>query len=218
MKKQIAALTALCCIFVLFVILTLTVDVAPVGPDDSPVGFSTLNMAVFRAVGVNKTWYMLTQAFGLVALATAAAFGLLGLCQLVRRRSLKKVDRGLFVLAGLYLAVAALYTFFELVPINYRPVLMSGSSGPEASFPSSHTLLICTVMASAAHQLGRYVRSRFLRRKLQILCVGILVMTVFGRLFSGVHWFTDILGGILLSGTLLYGYYIAMKWSEGHEA
>jgi undecaprenyl-diphosphatase len=31
----------------------------------------------------------------------------------------------------------------------------------------------------------------------------VLVIAVAGRLLSGVHWFTDIVGGVLISMTLL---------------
>ena len=181
-----------------------SIDVAPIGPNGTDVGFSTLNKAVFDAVGVHWGWYALTQALGYLALGVAGAFALFGLWQLLRRRSLRQVDRNLLWLGGLYLSVIALYVIFELVPVNYRPILMPGKTEPEPSFPSSHTLLICTVMLSAAHQLKYYVRKGSLRRTLQGVCCGLAVLTVCGRLLSGVHWFTDILGGLLYSAALLY--------------
>lgn len=214
MKRKITVLAALFAVSVLFVILALTVDVAPLAPNGTDVGFAALNQAVFDAVGVHEGWYALTEALGVAALLVVGAFALLGLWQLVRRRSLKQVDRNLLVLGGLYLAVGALYLIFELAPVNYRPILEPGSLTPEPSFPSSHTLLICTVMASAAHQLERYVRSIPVRRLLQGLCFAVLLLTVCGRLLSGVHWFTDILGGLLFSATLLYAYFLTTEWSE----
>ena len=41
------------------------------------------------------------------------------------------------------------------------------------------------------------------RTVLKVVCAVVLALTVFGRLASGVHWFTDILGGVLISITLL---------------
>lgn len=211
MKKKITASALLVAASALFVLLALTVDVAPIGPNGTPVGFSRLNKAVFEAIGTQKGWYSLTQVLGVLALCVAGAFGLLGLWQLLRRRSLKKVDRNLLVLGGLYLAVLVLYALFECFPVNYRPVLTPGSTGPEPSFPSSHTLLSCTVMASAAHQLGFYIRSKPLLCALRGACCVLLVLTVCGRLISGVHWFTDILGGLLLSAALLCIYLLFFK-------
>lgn len=194
------------------------IDVAPIAPDGTDVGFSTLNKAVFDAIGVHWGWYHLTDALGYLALGVAGAFALFGLWQLIRRKSFKKVDRNLLWLGGLYLTVIALYVIFELFPVNYRPILMPGKTEPEPSFPSSHTLLICTVMLSAAHQLKYYVRKTSLRRTLQGVCCGLAVLTVCGRLLSGVHWFTDILGGLLLSAALLYPFVTETEADRGKAA
>ncbi|MBO6094010.1 MAG: phosphatase PAP2 family protein, partial [Oscillospiraceae bacterium] len=74
---------------------------------------------------------------------------------------------------------------------------------PEASFPSSHTMLVCVIMGSSIPLLGKYVKSDVLCTVLRIICAAIIAVTVIGRLISGVHWFTDILGGILISVMLL---------------
>ena len=102
-----------------------------------------------------------------------------------------------------YVLVIGCYVLFELVVINYRPVIMPGVEGVEASFPSSHTMLICSVMGSTAMVLKKYVKRDALRMGLQVGCVIVAVITVAGRLLSGVHWVTDILGGVLLSCALL---------------
>ena len=39
------------------------------------------------------------------------------------------------------------------------------------------------------------------------LSIIIITITVVGRLISGVHWFTDIIGGILISSGLLMTFY-----------
>ena len=139
---------------------------------------------------------------------THALFGLLGAYQLIQSRSLKKVDRTLLALGVLYLVVIILYVFFNKAVVNYRPVLTDGEL--EASYPSSHTMLAVTVMGSAAMVMERVIRDRKLRKIVQRVCIFILILTVVSRLLSGVHWFTDILGSLLLSSALLMLFYAVL--------
>ena len=100
-----------------------------------------------------------------------------------------------------YLVVLGTYLLFEELAINYRPVLINGVL--EASYPSSTTLLVLCIMPTAALQLKVRLKNAVLKR---CAVVGITVFTVLMvvlRLFSGVHWLTDIVGGVLLSGGLV---------------
>ena len=178
-------------------------DVAPIGPNGTEIGFSHLNGAVRDAVGSSTTWYQITELLGVVAILTVGVFGLLGIIQWIRRKSLWKVDRKILFLGGLYIAMAVLYILFEKVVINYRPILMPGETEPEASFPSSHSMLVLVVMGSAMLMLPDYIKNRPARIALQCVCALILVVTVVGRLISGAHWLTDIAGGILIGSLLL---------------
>ena len=205
MKDRKKLLTAAVCaaLTLLLIVLVRLVDVAAIGPEGTSVGLSRLNGAFHGLTGVKMGWYKLTELFGILAILAAAAFALLGADQLIRRKSLAKVDREILLLGGLYLAVIVLYVFFEKVVVNYRPVLMPDGEGPEASFPSSHTMLVCAILGSALLVLGRFIRERRLCLALQALCAVVIFLTVLGRLISGVHWFTDILGGVLISAALL---------------
>ena len=191
-------------LFVLFTFLVKKVDVAPVGPKGTEIGFSKLNMLVWNVVGVHHYLYTITQALGVLALLVCGYFALVGAIQLVRRRRILAVDRNILVTGGLYVVVLALYAFFEKVIVNYRPVIMPDAAMPEASYPSSHTMLICVVMISAMMLMKDYMFPNPRVRKIaRIVCWVIVGVTVFGRLFCGVHWFTDIVGGVLLSAGLL---------------
>ncbi len=193
-------------LFLLLILAVKTIDVAAIGPEGTKIGLSHVNAAVHTLFGFNPVWYKITQALGLLAIGVAAVFALIGLVQLVQRRSFWKVDRELGALGVLYAVVVVLYALFEVVIVNYRPVIMPDAAHVEASFPSSHTMLICVVMGSAMmlaarHWNGRRDGSR--RATVDAVCALVMALTVFGRLISGVHWFTDILGGVLLSAALL---------------
>ena len=178
-------------------------DVQQIGPMDTSVGFATINRAVSEATGFNEKLYKITQILGLATFAVAGLFALLGLLQLIRRRSLRKVDKSFIALAGLYVVLAGLYAAFEIFIVNYRPVIMPGETAPEASFPSSHTMLAVGVMGSAVVMIGRYVKNRVLRWLLQLICILLMLGIVIGRLLSGVHWLTDIIGGVLIGLALV---------------
>lgn len=188
---------------VILIALVRLVDVAPIGAQGTSIGLSHLNQFVFDLFGVNMLWYNITDWLGVAAVLTAFVFAVTGLVQLIKRRSLLKVDREILSLGGLYIVVIGLYLFFENVIVNYRPIIMPDNTRPEASFPSSHTMLVCVIMGSAAMLINRYIRNKPLSRILRALCFVIIGVTVIGRLIAGVHWFTDILGGILISVTLL---------------
>ena len=190
-------------LMVILIALVRLVDVAPIGADGTSIGLSHLNQFVFDLFGVNILWYNITDWLGVAAVLTGFVFAVTGLVQLIKRRSLLKVDREILSLGGLYIVVIGLYLFFENVIINYRPIIMPDNTSPEASFPSSHTMLVCVIMGSAAMLINRYIRNKPLNRILRAVCYVIIGVTVVGRLIAGVHWFTDILGGILISVTLL---------------
>lgn len=180
------------------------IDVAAIGPNASSVGFASLNKAVHSFFGVNLGWYTVTEVLGYIAIAMAAFFAFLGLYQLINRKSLKKVDADLYVLAGCYASAVLIYVFFEHAIINYRPVLLD--SVLEASFPSSHTVLSLCIMCTAAEQIIRRIKNCALKAVLSGGCGVLAAATVLGRLVSGVHWFTDILGGVLISMAIIFMY------------
>ena len=188
---------------VLLIILLRFVDVAPIGSQGTSVGLSHLNRFIFDLFGVNILCYDITDWLGITAILTAFVFAAVGLVQLIKRRSLLKVDREILTLGGLYIILIGLYVLFENVIVNYRPIIMPDGTSPEASFPSSHTMMVCVIMGSAAMLPGKYIKNKTLCTILSAVCFVIIGVTVVGRLISGVHWFTDILGGILISITLL---------------
>ena len=188
---------------VILIVMLRFVDVAPIGANKTSIGLSHLNRFFFELFGVNMLWYTVTDWLGIAAILTAFVFSVTGFIQLLKRKSVLKVDREVLALGGLYLIVIGLYVLFENAVVNYRPIIMPGGVQPEASFPSSHTMLVCAIMGSAVMLTGRYIKNKPLCVLLKVFCALTIGITVIGRLISGVHWFTDILGGVMISAALL---------------
>lgn len=193
--------------FALWTALVLNVDVREVGPNGSVVGFATVNIFVHRLTGVNFSLYNVTDWLGIVPIGVMLSFASLGLVQWIKRKKLRSVDGGILVLGGFYVAVSFVYVFFEIFEVNYRPVLINGYL--EASYPSSTTVLVMCVMPTAYMQIKKRINNKAL---CGCVCVAITSFTVFmviGRLVSGVHWVTDIIGGALISTGLVMMYRFA---------
>lgn len=208
-KKDLISLATAWAAFIIFTIVVLTVDVQSIGPNGTKVGLASLNSGL-QALGYNEIWYKLSELLGLMSLAVAGGFALLGAWQLVKGRSLRAVDKGIWLLGGFYVLVIFYYVFFDKVVVNYRPVLSEGEL--EASYPSSHTMLSICVLFTAVHQfhfrLKKWPKLLFWAT---IACWAVMVETVVCRLMSGVHWLTDIVGGILLSTALISLYCFVAK-------
>ena len=204
-KKNFGIAAILLGAFVVWTAAVQLVDVQSIGPQGSTVGFATVNSWVHNLTGVHMSLYTVTDWLGLVPIAFAIGFALLGLIQWVKRKHLRRVDFSILVLGGFYLLVMAAYVLFEVFVINHRPVLINGHW--EASYPSSTTMLVLCVMPTAIMQLNTRIKSKTLKRCATFGITAFTVFMVIGRLLSGVHWFTDIIGGTLLSAGLVMLYY-----------
>ena len=200
-KKILCISSYLLVAFAAWTVLLTLVDVKAVGPLGSKVGFATINHAFHRFTGVNMTLYTITEWAGLIPIAVAAGFAVFGLIQFIKRKSIFKVDKDIVLLGVFYAIVVATFVFFEIFAVNYRPILIEGIL--EASYPSSTTMLTLCVMPTAIMQFNSRIKVCALRRVTAIVMVAFTVFTVIGRLISGVHWLTDIIGGALFSSGLV---------------
>lgn len=197
--------------FVLWTVAVQFIDVRTIGPNGSSVGFATINGFVHKLTGVHMSLYNVTDWLGLVPIFVAMGFALFGFAQWIKRKHLSKVDYSIFVLGGFYIAVMAVYVLFEMITVNYRPILINGIL--EKSYPSSTTLIVMCVMPTAIMQFNSRIKNTVLKKTMSFLITAFIVFMVIGRLVSGVHWFTDIIGGTLLSAGLvaLYRYAISLN-------
>ena len=205
-KKQTQIVLSLCLLilFTLWTVLLHFVDRQAIGPLESMVGLASLNQAVHNLTGVHMDLYQLTDWLGLVPFCMIAGFASLGLYQWIRRKHLFKVDFSILILGTFYIVVFTIYFFFEFFVVNCRPVLIEGILEP--SYPSSTTMLVLCVMPTAIMQFRLRIRNSVFRHCVIDSMAVFSAFMVIGRLLSGVHWFTDIVGGILLSSGLVLLY------------
>ena len=200
LRKGIMLLT----LFVLWTLLIQTVDVQPAGETAMEVGFSTLNLWFHNLTDIHMALYHITDWLGLIPVFICLLFGLLGIYQLITRKSLLKVDVDLILLGIYYIVVISLHLVFEIIPINYRPIFIEGRL--ETSYPSSTTLLVLSVMPTLYDQAKRRIRNSRIQIAVLTLSAVFSLFMVIGRMISGVHWLTDIVGSVLLSSGLFLIY------------
>ena len=203
-NKDLAAGIVLLAAFALWTVLIRHIDVQNTGPNGTAVGFAVFNVWFHRITGVHMLIYTITDWLGLVPIIICICFGILGLVQLIRRRSLLKVDSDILLLGAYYVVVILGYLLFEMVPINYRPILIGGNL--EASYPSSTTLLVLSVMPTLKYQSDRRIANPAARKAITVFVFVFSAFMVIGRLISGVHWATDIIGSVFLSSGLFLIY------------
>ena len=209
-KRNLVISVILILLAIIFTILVKNVDVNTLGANGSNIGFSTLNRSVFDNIGVNMTWYNITNCLGIISIIIALAYVLIGLIQLVKRKNVFKVDKEIIALGIFYVILAAIYIAFEIFIVNYRPILMDGEL--EASYPSSHTMLTIFICGSAILINSKLFKDNKIAKITNVVALIIMIVTVIGRLLSGVHWFTDILGGIIIASALLMSYYTVLDY------
>ena len=184
--------------FVIFTALVMFVDVKAVGFDGSKIGLADFNKQFFDAFGSNHALKVVSDVLGYLSIVLALSFVCVFVCQWITRKSLKKIDKKLYALMVFYVIVGIIYVLFLFVVINYRPTAL------ESSYPSSHALLFCSICLSSMFYLTYFTKNAKLVKILQIVLVIVCVFGILCRLFCGVHWITDIIGAILLSGALAF--------------
>ena len=210
-KNKKTLLLATISMVILFIIYTLLVkfyDVATIGPNDSEVGFKTINLLVHNTLDYNEFFYNLTKYLGIIPFFICAFYGYIGLKELIKTKKIAKVDKKIIKLGLFYIVVLLFYVLFEHLVINYRPVILD--EGLESSFPSSHTVLALTICLSSLIISKYYIKNKKTLKVFNICTIILMSILVIGRLLSGVHWATDIIGGIILSITLVYTYYLSI--------
>lgn len=199
-KKNIIIAIVLTIISVVYTMLVKNVDVRKIGPNNSSVGFGALNESFKNLIGSSNAIYKISELLGYVILLLVIIYGCIGLYQLIKRKNILKVDREIIILGCFYVLMMVVYIFFEKCSINYRPILIDGEL--EASYPSSHTILSLCVGLSSLIVSQKYFNKKYIKT-INIITIVLMSLVLLTRIISGVHWISDIIGGIIISLTLL---------------
>ena len=205
-KKKMILAGLLFLLFMLFTVLVDRFDVKPIGPEGSLVGFAGINRYILEIVGMHPFWNTVTNLCGIVSVLVALLFAMIGVFQLIRGKSIRSVDARIIRLGLFYMILLIFYILFECIVINHRPIMIEGSLEP--SYPSSHVMLVMCIMLSAVIQVGTmYPEKRYLYAAVRMMAVLLTGITVWGRVLAGVHWFTDIVGALLISASMVVFYW-----------
>lgn len=203
-KKNIKNFVISICLVIVAIVYTFlvkTIDVQQIGPNNSSVGFAKINSSFANVIGSNMTIYKITEILGLIALLVAGLYAFKGIIQLIKKKNIFKVSPEILVVGGLYVVVIMIYVFFEKFIVNYRPVLIDNVL--EASYPSSHTMLAICICVSSI-MINKYLfKDKNVIKYFNMLDILLLITIVSGRILSGVHWLSDIIGGVIISLALL---------------
>ena len=202
-KKRIIIGVILAVVAVVYTILVAKVDVKAIGPENSEVGFASINGPIHEKLPYNETFYKISKYAGLLPFLFVAFYGLQGVMQLIKEKSFSGVDLRLYKLCAFYVMFAIIYVLFEKLAVNYRPVIIDAAEGLEASFPSTHTLLAICLCGSSLMIAKYYIKNETLLKVLNIATWALMLIIVIARIISGVHWASDILGGVIISLAML---------------
>ena len=206
MKKFINFLPALLLtlVFIVWTILVKTIDMSYI-LNVGFIGFSHFNFQINdMVVNFEKTelFNKLSDVGLYLSFLIVLAFAVIGVVEWIKRKSLKKVDPILFILLAAYVTVVIEYFIFEIVKINYSP--LSVPEDLHASYPSTHVLMFITFLMTGLLAMFEYLK---VHKSIKIASIsfGVILSVVYAiaRLFSGRHYFTDIVAGLFLSASII---------------
>lgn len=208
MKKHIINFSITAALFVVFAVFTIIakfVDTSLVLTTNTKIGLSSINKPIFDSIKISDAWGTVSTVLFLVAALVALALIVIGVREFIKTKQLSKVNHKILFLIGLYMLTVFFYFLFEILIVNYRPLLDEGLA--KASYPSSHTLLVCVVCLSACFIVPDYIKNKPLKITIISLLILISLLTPVTRMLAGMHWFSDIIGSLLLSAALVMCYY-----------
>jgi undecaprenyl-diphosphatase len=196
-KKYLFAMVSWTIVFIIYTLAVKFFMVAQVGPKGTSVGFGKLNKAIHQAIGTNMIWDNITDVFVIIAIVLAITVAVVGIIQAIARKSAKKIDKDILWTIIYYFLIIGMYFIFEQIPINYRPIITEGTL--EYSYPSSHIMVLLCISFTLMYQVCSRVKNSFVKNCIKVIIIIFLFLSVVGRILSGVHWITDIIGSILIS-------------------
>ncbi len=215
MKKNNINLIITSLLFATFSIFTILLRIVDIGINKTTrtkIGLSSINQPIATAIGTSSAWNTISAITFVLAGLVLAALITIAIIEFAKNKNIFKINPKLLYLIGLYALAGIFYLIFEICIINYRPVLEDGLI--KASYPSSHTLLICVICISACFIVPDYIKNKPLKITAIAILLLLSILAPVSRLLSGMHWFTDVVGGIILSLALVMTYLTAINFAK----
>lgn len=149
-----------------------------------------------RVYGIDKFFVCITFIGQVNVLLPAMAALALALYLAKQKRP------ALYCIALTFFTTLAAYLLKEIVHFP-RPDGLLGAP-VTYSFPSGHVTLSIAFYGFIAMLLLKTIRKPVYQKVIYYTYTAILLLVCFSRLYLGAHWFTDIIGGILLGGLCFF--------------
>ena len=200
-------------LFLLLMIL-LNFNKANLGETNTPVGLSSINkLFVTNYVDIYNS---MSQVGLYLSFIIIAGFAITGFYQLIKRKSLFKVDLDIILFGvGVIVLIITWLLFDKVIAYNYRPIYVNKNL--EGSFPSTHVLFTTFVLVSAFGISLNREKNNFYNLAILVIAILVITLTSLCRVLSGMHWATDVLGGLLLGlgyFFILYGIFKGLSKKE----
>lgn len=149
---------------------------------------------------VSLQFFNLITNFGSIKFITSLSILIAGILLIKNRKRLAK-----FFLGVLFFGAGSAYLFKELVR-RLRPEMLLGFVESGFSYPSAHALLGTVFYGFLAYYLAKRQTEKSKKFLIYVGATIIITLVALSRVVIGVHWGTDVIGGLLLGLSLLFAF------------
>ncbi len=101
------------------------------------------------------------------------------------------------------LGVLGLNYLIKLIFRRARPVQFMMIKIGGYSFPSGHAMVSFSLFTTLLIFINKYIKNKNIKLILQIICLFLIIMMPISRVYLGVHYFTDVVTGMLISAIII---------------